>query len=137
MDNLQQYLPLLVLFAGLAFLFYMSSKQRRKAAEKTQKTQNALSVGTPITMTSGVYGIVSGLQERTIDVEVSADVHIRVLRQAVLEVRTELEDDEVEEYDETEYDETDAVDNDSTNDRDDLDDSAKEIESPVKENKRD
>ena len=87
---MQQYLPFVILLAGMGFLLYLSSKQRRKAAERTQRTQAGLEIGAPVTMTCGLYGSVAGLQEKTIDVKVSPGVTMRFMRQAVMDVRDPL-----------------------------------------------
>lgn len=93
---MQQYLPFIILIGGLIFLFYMSSRQRKKMAERTQSMQDSLRIGVPVTTTSGIYGTIAAIGEKTIDVEVAPGVELRVLRQAILEVRNADDDDDYE-----------------------------------------
>jgi preprotein translocase subunit YajC len=82
-------LPLLILVA-LAFvvLFVLPSRQRKKVQANAQAMQDALTIGTPVMLTSGIHGSIAGLAEKTVDVEVSPGVVLTVARPAILEIRT-------------------------------------------------
>jgi preprotein translocase subunit YajC len=82
-------LPLLILVA-LAFvvLFVLPSRQRKKIQANAQALQNSLTIGTPVMLTSGIHGIIAGLAESTVDVEIAPGVVMTVARPAVMEVRT-------------------------------------------------
>jgi preprotein translocase subunit YajC len=82
-------LPLLLLVA-LAFvvLFVLPSRQRKKIQANAQTLQNSLTVGTPVTLTSGIHGTIAGLGDKTVDVEIAPGVVMTVVRPAIMEVRT-------------------------------------------------
>jgi len=76
--------PLLILF--MIGLVFMSSRQRKKQERQQQSIQSGLAVGDVVVMTSGISGTVVDVDdERTIDVEIAADVVTTWLRAAVRE----------------------------------------------------
>ena len=81
-------LPLLIMVV-LAFvlLIVLPSRQRKKMQANAQALQNALTVGTPVMLTSGIHGTVAGLGEGTVDLEVAPGVVVTVARPAIMEVR--------------------------------------------------
>ena len=107
MGDLVLFLPFLALFG---VIIYMQTRQRKKIQAKQSELQAALSVGSPIMLTCGLYGDVAGLDDATVDVEIAPGVVARFARAAVLEVRssegTTLDD----------VDDVDNVDNDDVSD---------------------
>jgi len=83
--DLVLFLPFLALFG---VIIYMQTRQRKKIQAKQSELQAALSVGSPIMLTCGLYGDVAGLDDATVDVEIAPGVVARFARAAVLEVRT-------------------------------------------------
>jgi preprotein translocase subunit YajC len=80
--------PLIVIVIAFVLLIVLPARQRKSMQAKQQALQASLTVGTPIMMTSGMYGTVAGLGEGTVDVEVAPGVVVTFVRAAVLEVRT-------------------------------------------------
>lgn len=94
MGDLVLFLPFLALFG---VIIYMQTRQRKKLLAKQTELQSSLSVGAPIMLTSGLYGDVAALDEKTVDVEIAPGVVATFARAAVLEVRpgeSTFEDDE-------------------------------------------
>jgi len=83
--DLVLFLPFLALFG---VIIYMQTRQRKKIQARQEELQAALSVGSPIMLTCGLYGDVAGLDDATVDVEIAPGVVARFARAAVLEVRT-------------------------------------------------
>ncbi|MFC4126851.1 preprotein translocase subunit YajC [Nocardia rhizosphaerae] len=79
--------PLLIL-ALLVPMFFGIRKQKREA-EKVATMQDSLAVGDQVITTSGLYGTVVDLDERSVDLEIAEDVVTTWLRQAIREVRVE------------------------------------------------
>jgi preprotein translocase subunit YajC len=82
-------LPLLLLVA-LAFvvLFVLPSRQRKKIQAKAQEMQEALTIGTPVMLTSGIHGSIAALGDTTVDVQIAPGVVMTVARPAIMEIRT-------------------------------------------------
>ncbi len=94
MGDLVLFLPFLALFG---VIIYMQTRQRKKLLARQTELQNSLVVGAPIMLTSGLYGDVAALDEKTVDVEIAPGVVATFARAAVLEVRpgeSTFEDDD-------------------------------------------
>jgi len=78
--GLWQFLPFALILGIFYFLILMPMKKRQK---KIQEFQSSLSVGDRIVMTSGIYGQVTKLNEKTIQVQIAQNVKIEVARAAV------------------------------------------------------
>ena len=85
MENL---FPFVLLALAVVLLFVLPARQRKRAQVQAKALQQSLTVGTPVMMTSGMYGTVAGLGEATIDLEIAPGVVVTVVRAAVLEIRT-------------------------------------------------
>jgi preprotein translocase subunit YajC len=79
--------PLVVIVLAFVLLIVLPARQRKSMQAKQQALQESLTVGTPIMMTSGMYGTVAGLGEGTVDVQVAPGVVITFVRAAVMEIR--------------------------------------------------
>jgi preprotein translocase subunit YajC len=84
----EQFFPFILLAIALVVLIVLPARQRKAVQAKALTLQESLTVGTPIMMTSGMYGTVVGLGEGTVDVEIAPGVVATFVRAAVLEVRT-------------------------------------------------
>ena len=62
------------------FLVLMPMKKRQK---KVQEFQSTLSVGDRIVTTSGIYGQVTKLNEKTVQIQIADKVRIEVARAAI------------------------------------------------------
>ena len=85
---MEQFFPFILLAVALVVLIVLPARQRKAMQAKAQTLQESLTVGTPIMMTSGMYGTVAALGEGTVDVEIAPGVVVTFVRAAVLEVRT-------------------------------------------------
>ena len=79
--------PLIVIVLAFVLLVVLPARQRKSMQAKQQALQESLTVGTPIMLTSGMYGTVAGLGEGTVDVQIAPGVVVTFVRAAVLEVR--------------------------------------------------
>ena len=84
---MEQFFPFILLAVALVVLIVLPARQRKAMQAKAQRLQESLTVGSPIMMTSGMYGTVAGLGEGTVDVEVAPGVVATFVRAAVMEVR--------------------------------------------------
>jgi len=78
--------PFLILL-GIAILFWLvmiRPQQRRQQA--MARMQRSVTVGDEVMLTSGIFGVVRSLDDKTVQVEVADGVTLRVVRAAVGEV---------------------------------------------------
>ena len=83
MDNLAGLLPFVLIFLVFWFLILRPQRRRQQAVAQTQR---ALTVGTQVVLTSGIYGTVASLDDQTLDLEVAPGTVVKVARQAVVRV---------------------------------------------------
>lgn len=86
---MEQLLPVVLIVLAFVLLFVLPARQRRKLAERQRVMQEALQIGTPVMLTSGMHGTIAGLQETTLDLQIAAGTVVRFARAAVLEVRAD------------------------------------------------
>jgi preprotein translocase subunit YajC len=79
-SGLIQFLPFAIILAIFYFLILAPMKRRQK---KIQAFQESLKVGDKIVMTSGIYGVITRLDTRSVQVQIADKVRIEVARQAV------------------------------------------------------
>lgn len=78
--GLMQFLPFALILAIFYVLILLPMKRRQK---KIQEFQDALRVGDKVVMTSGIYGQITKLGDKSIQVQVADKVRIEVARQAI------------------------------------------------------
>jgi len=78
--GLVQYLPFVLVFGIIYFLVLQPMKKRQK---KIQEFQSALNVGDRIVTTSGIYGQITKLDDKTVQVQIADKVRIQVARAAI------------------------------------------------------
>ena len=86
--------PFLILI-GIAVLFWLAiirPQQRRQKAVGTM--QRELAVGDEVMLTSGIIGVLRSLDDKTVQIEVSDGVALRVARAAVGQVTTPVTHDD-------------------------------------------
>lgn len=79
-------LPLLLVLM-LVFMFFQFRKQKKQMNE-TMEMQAALTVGTKVMTSTGLYGTVVGLGEDTIDLEIAPGITTTWVRRAVAKILT-------------------------------------------------
>ena len=75
-----QLLPFAMILAIFYFLILMPMKRRQK---KIQEFQESLKVGDKVVTTSGIYGEIARLKERTVQVQVANNVRLEMSRAAI------------------------------------------------------
>jgi preprotein translocase subunit YajC len=77
---LVQLAPFAIIFAIFYFLILMPMKRRQR---KVQEFQTALKVGDRIVMTSGIYGEITRINDRSVQVQIADKVRIEVAKAAI------------------------------------------------------
>ena len=79
-SGLLQILPFAIILGIFYFLILLPMKKRQK---KIQEFQESLKVGDKVITTSGIYGQVTRLSEKSLQVQIADRVRIEVARAAV------------------------------------------------------
>jgi preprotein translocase subunit YajC len=79
-SGLLQFLPFAIILAIFYFLILMPMKTRQK---KVQAFQDSLKVGDKVITTSGIYGSITRINDKTVQVQIADKVRIEMSRQAV------------------------------------------------------
>jgi preprotein translocase subunit YajC len=77
---LVQLLPFAIILGIFYFLILLPMKRRQK---KIQTFQEALKVGDKVVMTSGIYGVITRVTDKSVQLQIADKVRIEVARQAV------------------------------------------------------
>jgi preprotein translocase subunit YajC len=75
-----QFLPFAIILAIFYFLILLPMQRRQK---KIQEFQEALKVGDRIVTTSGLYGQITKVNEKSVQVQVADKVRVEFSRQAI------------------------------------------------------
>jgi preprotein translocase subunit YajC len=78
--GLLQFLPFALILGIFYFLILLPMKRRQK---KVHEFQDALKVGDKIVTTSGIYGQITRLNDKSVQVQIADKVRIEVARAAV------------------------------------------------------
>ena len=78
--GLWNFLPFALILGIFYFLIMMPMKKRQK---KVHEFQESLKVGDKIVTTSGIYGQVTKLNEKSVQVQIADKVRIEVARAAI------------------------------------------------------
>lgn len=78
--SLVQFLPFAMILAIFYFLILLPMKRRQK---KIQEFQESLKVGDKVVTTSGIYGQITRLNEKSVQVQIADKVRIEIARAAV------------------------------------------------------
>ena len=78
--GLWQFLPFAIILAIFYFLILLPMKRRQK---KVQEFQSGLKVGDRIITTSGIYGQITKVNEKSVQVQIADKVRIEISRAAV------------------------------------------------------
>jgi preprotein translocase subunit YajC len=89
MENLQQFLPFLVMFA---VMYFFMIRPQQKRAKKEKEFESSLKVGDKIITKSGIHGKVAELSQDTVVIETMAG-KLKLERSAIsLELSSKLKD---------------------------------------------
>ncbi|MGH9410062.1 MAG: preprotein translocase subunit YajC [Vicinamibacterales bacterium] len=78
--GLIQFIPFALILGIFYFLILMPMKRRQK---KVQEFQGALKVGDKIVTTSGIYGQITRMNDKSVQLQIADKVRIEVSRAAV------------------------------------------------------
>ena len=78
--GLVQILPFAIILAIFYFLILLPMKRRQK---KIEEFQQALKVGDKVVLTSGIYGHITRVSDKSVQVQIADKVRIEVSRAAV------------------------------------------------------
>ncbi len=74
----------LIMFAAIFAIFYfMIIRPQQKRQKEKEKMLNALKKGDKVMTSGGIHGVVAGMDEKTVLVEVAKDVKIKFERSAI------------------------------------------------------
>jgi len=77
----------LIMFAAIFAIFYfMIIRPQQKRQKEKEKMLNALKKGDKIMTSGGIHGVVAGMDEKTVLIEVAKDVKIKFERSAITTV---------------------------------------------------
>ena len=79
-QTLAQFLPFALILIIFYFLILLPMKRRQK---KIQEFQDSLKVGDKVVTTGGIYGKVTRVTDKTLQVEIADRVRIEVARAAI------------------------------------------------------
>lgn len=79
-NGLLQFLPFALILGIFYFLILRPMKARQK---KVQEFQEALKVGDKVVTTSGIYGLITRLNDKSVQVQIADKVRIEVARASV------------------------------------------------------
>jgi preprotein translocase subunit YajC len=78
--GLWQFLPFALILGIFYFLILQPMKNRQK---KVQEFQSSLNVGDRVVTTSGIYGQVTKLNEKTVQLQIADKVRVEIARAAI------------------------------------------------------
>lgn len=78
--GLIQFLPFLIILAIFYFLILMPMKRRQK---RIQAFQEALKVGDKIVTTSGIYGQITRISDKSVQLQIADKVRIEIARASI------------------------------------------------------
>ena len=79
-SGLIQFVPFAIILAIFYFLILLPMKRRQK---KIQAFQESLKVGDKVIMTSGIYGLITRVTDKSLQLQIADKVRIEVARHAV------------------------------------------------------
>ena len=79
-SGLTQILPFAIILAIFYFLILMPMQRRQK---KVQEFQAALKVGDKIVTTGGIYGLITRVNDKSVQLQVADKVRIEIARASV------------------------------------------------------
>jgi preprotein translocase subunit YajC len=79
-SGLIQFLPFALILGIFYFLILLPMRRRQK---KIEEFQGALQVGDKVVMTSGIYGQITRVSDRSVQLQIADKVRIEVARAAI------------------------------------------------------
>ncbi len=79
-QGIQQFLPLIIIFAIFYFILIRPQQQRQK---KHKEMQESLKVGDKVITIGGIYGVIRDIKGEVFTLEISKDIKINTTRNAI------------------------------------------------------
>jgi preprotein translocase subunit YajC len=95
-------LPILILMVGVFYFLMIRPNQKRTQAQRS--LLNSLEVGDEVVTTAGIFGAITAMDDEAVTLEVSPNVEIQFLRQAIMR-KLVYDDDEYQDESQTEDEE--------------------------------
>ncbi|WP_432975565.1 preprotein translocase subunit YajC [Dactylosporangium sp. CA-233914] len=88
-------LPLLVVVAFAAFVYFLMIRPQQKRRREVENMQSAMGIGDEVVTVGGLYGIVAGIEDDTVLLEIAPGVTAKYARAAIGKVnkKAAVEDD--------------------------------------------
>lgn len=83
-DTIVRFAPILIVGVIFYFLIFMPMRKRQK---KEEEMRTALRPGDRIITSSGIYGVVAGVKEKTFIIKVADQVKIEIAKNAIAGVQ--------------------------------------------------
>ena len=84
--NANDWASLIPLALLLVFAYFVLIRPARRRAQEIHSVQSALSAGDEVMLTSGIFGVVTSVEEERLRVELAPGVEIAVARAAVAKI---------------------------------------------------
>jgi preprotein translocase subunit YajC len=95
-------LPILILMIGVFYFLMIRPNQKRTQAQKA--LLSSLEVGDEVVTTAGIFGAITAMDDEAVTLEVSPNVEIQFLRQAIMR-KLVYDDEEYQDEGQTEDEE--------------------------------
>ncbi|MFW6148312.1 MAG: preprotein translocase subunit YajC [Atribacterota bacterium] len=79
-QGIQQFLPLIIIFAIFYFILIRPQQQRQK---KHKEMLESLKVGDKVITIGGIYGVIRDIKGEVFTLEISKDIKINTTRNAI------------------------------------------------------
>lgn len=79
-QSIQQFLPLIIIFAIFYFILIRPQQQRQK---KHKEMLESLKVGDKVITIGGIYGVIREIKGEVFTLEISKDIKINTTRNAI------------------------------------------------------
>ncbi len=78
--------PMFLMIVVIAIMFFFSARSQKRQAAKRQQMLDSLVKGTRVLLSSGMYGDIVEVKEKSFVVEIAENVRVEVLKNGVAEV---------------------------------------------------
>ena len=78
--------PLLMILLLFGVMYFMMIRPQQRRRREAAQMQASLTAGTEVVTIGGLYGVVTGMDDETVTLEVAPDVNVRYARQAIARV---------------------------------------------------
>jgi len=80
---MEQYMSIIWIVALGAMMYFMMIRPQRKQAKEKAEMLSSLRKGDRVVTTGGVYGIIRGIREDRVTLEVASEVYVQFRKEAI------------------------------------------------------